>query len=147
MIEFLMSEQALNIIQSLGVLVGIGFTISQMKKNNKVARSQIFNNVYQRLDTINSLALEEKITERYFTEYDPKKHGEDPFNSYIDMVGTFFYEMYFHHNNGLLSKKEWETWDETIRKFYRYPYVRGYWEQNRREPGNGFDTYVAELVK
>ncbi|OLY94259.1 hypothetical protein SAMN05444008_105166 [Cnuella takakiae] len=143
----LTTQDWLNIIQSVGVLFTMVFTIIQLRKNNKVFKSQIFNSLYQRLDIINSLAVEHKVSNKFLSAYIHEKDEHDPVNSYIDMVGTFFYEMYYHHKNGLLSEREWNTWDTTIKKFYAYPYTRGYWEKNRSDHGYGFDAYVENLIK
>ena len=135
-------------ITSLGVVASIWIAIFQIKKNNRLFKSQIFSNVYQRLDKINELAYKDpEISKNYYKTYNEKTDKNAPFNSYVDIVKSFFYEIYYHHKNGLLNEDELPSWENTIKAFFKYPYVRDYWEKSKSEYGYKFHTYIDDLLK
>jgi hypothetical protein len=147
MVSSFISKNFLDLIQSAGVIFTIYLAIRQTRDNNEIYRSQIFNNLYQRLDQINSLAItNEKLSITLMQQYDTNELPIVTVNAYVDMVGTFFYEMHYHYKKGLLSESEWRGWENTIKDFYIQPYVLGYTKRKLLHARQGFDEYLFKLV-
>jgi hypothetical protein len=68
-------------------------------------------------------------------------------NSYIDMTRSFFYELHYHKENGLVSQEEWDSWQITIIKFVTQPYTRGYMLHNSPDYTSKFNNYLKSILK
>ncbi len=64
----------------------------------------------------------------------------------FDMVKNFYYKMYHHNKQKLLSKNEWKSWEEPCKGFFSKPYVIGYWENNNTTYADGFDKYIDRII-
>jgi hypothetical protein len=106
--------------------------------------------LYARLDSFNKFMVE------HDREYEmlSKPYGEIHSNEHkyrlhrlCELGFTFYEEIYKHHvRYQLLSREDWDEWQQNMAHFFGKPYVRGYWPTIAGRFAKSFQAYANNLL-
>lgn len=106
----------IDILQTVAILMTLGFSLWQWKKTRDTIRIDNFAKIIASMNELRDYRLDNPAVERAL--FDSRKDWSDDQirrRVYAVMFANIFEWTYFSYTGGLIDKKQWESWKDTVK--------------------------------
>jgi len=120
----------IDIAQTAGILLGLLFTIVQLKESSKVARVSIYATISERNDELTKLLIDRpEVFQKLYVKFSKSNDAFSipPESALCYRLINFLDELLHYADEKFISESLLQGYYSTAKKFVSLPYIKGFW--------------------